>query len=336
MNTWRRRWGLVLMLAGAAAAPCWPPAAVRAQPSADQVLTDLRLSAADKQRVHNGEFVSADIPAVSERDLALAMAFVVTTSPDALARRVVAGDLVTADAQVRAHGAIKGSGSVADFAALTLTRDEAQALSGAEAGDALNLGASEIAAIAAARGGGPEAIRQQLHKMLLARYQAYRGSGLAGIASYDRGGGRTIDLAADLRKAAEASAGLKKYLPAFQAVLLGYPQATVPQMQERFFWVKSVIEDQPTYILAHVMAVSEGGARVLARRQFYVSTRYNGEQSVAGFLPVQGGTLVVFVTHAFTDQVAGFGGSLKRRIGSSMLGRKMKEIFEAGRKKVAR
>jgi hypothetical protein len=71
INARCRRWGLALMLAGAAAAPCFP-AAVRAQPSADQVLTDLRLSAADKQRVHNGEFVSADIPAVSERDLALA------------------------------------------------------------------------------------------------------------------------------------------------------------------------------------------------------------------------------------------------------------------------
>jgi hypothetical protein len=334
MNAWHRRWGLVMIFAGASAAPCWLPTVVRAQPSADQVLTDLRLSAADKQRVQNGEFVSADIPAVSERDLALAMAFVVTISPDALAKRVVAGDLVTADAQVRLHGEIRGSGSVADFAALTLTRDEAEALSGAEAGDTLNFGAGEIAALATTRGSGPGAVQQQLHRILLARYQAYRASGLAGIASYDRGGGRTTDLAADLRKAAEAASGLKKYLPAFQAVLLGYPQTTAPQMRERFFWVKSVIDDQPTYILAHVMAVPDGGARVLARRQFYVSTRYNGEQSVTGFLPVQGGTLVVFVTHAFTDHVAGFGGSLKRRIGSSMLARRMREIFEAARKKV--
>jgi len=39
-------------------------------------------------------------------------------------------------------------------------------------------------------------------------------------------------------------------------------------------------------------------------------------------------------SHAFTDQVAGFGGSMKRSIGSSVMARKMREIFEAGRKKV--
>ena len=35
---------------------------------------------------------------------------------------------------------------------------------------------------------------------------------------------------------------------------------------------------------------------------------------MAGFLPVQEGTVVVYTTHTFTDQVAGFGGSMKRSI----------------------
>ena len=49
---------------------------------------------------------------------------------------------------------------------------------------------------------------------------------------------------------------------------------TVPLVQENFFWVKSII-----------------------------STGYNGEQSVAGFLPVQGGTVVVCLAHAtLTDR----------------------------------
>ncbi len=170
--------------------------------------------------------------------------------------------------------------------------------------------------------------------MLLARHQAYRASGLAGIAPYDRGGGRTTDHAADLRKASEATPGLKKYLPAFQAVLLGYPKATVPQMRESFFWVKSIIEGKATYILTHLMGAPDGAAYVVARRQYYASTNYNGEQSVAGFLPVPDATVVVFASHAFTDQVSGFGGSMKRSIGSGIMARKMREIFEAGRKKV--
>lgn len=323
-----RRWILALLLAAAC-----QPAAAHAEPSADQVLTEMQLSAADKQKVLNGEFVTASVPSVSERDLSFAVAFLVKTSPEALAKQVVTGDLVTADAQVQTYGEIKGGGSLADFAGLKITGDEAKAFAGVKPGDAFNLSAAEIAAFTAA-GGAPAAVQQQLHKMLLARYQAYRASGLAGIAAYDRGGGRTTDHAADLRKASEATPGLKKHVPAFQAVLLGFPKATAPQMRESFFWVRSIIEGKPTYVLTHVMAAADGAARVIARRQYYASTGYNGEQSVAGFLPVQGGTVVVFASHAFTDQVTGFGGSLKRGIGSKVMAGKMKEIFEAGRQKV--
>ena len=327
----RRRVLVLLAAAGARMGGATP--AAHAQPSAEQVLTDMRLSAGDRQRVLSGEFVNADVPAVSERDLSFAIAFLVKTSPEGLGERVITGDLVTADAQVQAWGELKGAGALADFARLKITSDEARTLSAAKAGDALNLSAGEVAAFTGAPG-GPDAILEALRKMLLARYQAYRTSGLAGIAPYDRGGGRTTDHAADLRRASEASAGLKKYLPAFQAVLLGYPKATAVQMRESFFWVKSIIEGKATYILTHLMATPDGAAYALARRQYYASTSYNGEQSVAGFLPVSDGTVVVLASHAFTDQVTGFGGSMKRSIGSSIMARKMREIFEAGRKKV--
>jgi len=328
-----RRQVLVLLAAGGARV-CGAPPAAHAQPSAEQVLSDMHLSAGDRQRVLGGEFVTADVPAVSDRDLSFAIAFLVKTSPDALGKQVMSGNLVTADAQVQSWGELKGAGSLADFARLKITSEEARALSAAKPGDALNLSAGEVAAFGAASG-GPDAILEALRKMLLARHQAYRTSGLAGIAPYDRGGGRTTDHAADLRKASEASAGLKKYLPAFQAVLLGYPKATAPQMRESFFWVKSIIEGKATYILTHLMATPNGAAYALARRQYYASTNYNGEQSVAGFLPVPDATVVVLASHAFTDQVTGFGGSMKRSIGSSVMARKMREIFEAGRKKVA-
>ncbi len=310
------------------------PARAHAQPSADQVLTDMGLSAADKQRVLNGEFVTADLAGVSERDLSFAIAFLVNkTTPDAISKQLVAGDLVSADAQVQAHGEINGAGTLADLAGLKITADEARALSSAKAGEALNFSAAEIAALKAAPGSTPEAVQQALRQVLLARYQAYRAAGLAGIAPYDRGGGRTTDVASDLRKASEAAKGLAKYLPAFQKVLLGYPKATAPELRQNFFWVKSVIQGKPTYVLTHILVAPDGAARAAARRQYYVSTGYNAEQSVAGFLPVQGGTVVVFAGHAFTDQVTGFGGSMKRSIGSSVMASKMKEIFDAGRKK---
>jgi hypothetical protein len=303
----------------------------QAQPTADQVLTDAGLSAGDKQNVMKGQFVNVSVGGVSDRDLSFAIAFLVKTPPETLAKQIAAGELITADTQVKAFGELSGEGSVADFAKLTLTADEAKALSSAKAGDALNLSASEIAAFKAPAGGSASAVQEQLRRMLLARYQAYRASGLAGIAPYDRGSGRTSDPASDLRKASQATKGLQKYMPAFQKVLLDYPQATLPGMQDKFFWLKSLIHDQMTYVLAHILVAADGPVRVVTRREYYVSTGYNAEQSGAGFLPVQGGTVGVTSTHAFTDQVTGAGGSMKRGIGSKVMAGKMKEIYEAAR-----
>ena len=84
------------------------------------------------------------------------------------------------------------------------------------------------------------------------------------------------------------------------------------------------------------MATPDGAAYALARRQYYASTSYNGEQSVAGFLPVSDGTVGVLASHVFTDQVAGFGGSMKRSIGSSVMARKMREISKRAGRKSAR
>jgi hypothetical protein len=306
----------------------------RAEPTADQVLADMGLSAADKARVLSGEYVNADADAVSERDLSFSIAFLVKTSPDALARQIVGGKLITADSQVQAFGEWRNPGTLADVAALKITSDVAKALASARAGDGLNLSASEITAFQGAPRDTPGAIQQQLHRMLLARYQAYRASGLDGIAPYDRGDGKTTDLAADLRKASQAARGLQKYLPAFHAVLLGYPKVSVAGMSENFYWVRYNIQGKETYVLTHILVASDGAARAVVQRQYYVSAGYNGEQAVVGFLPVQGGTVAVYAGHAFTDQVAGAGGSMKRGIGRRVMASQMKKMFEAGRARV--
>ncbi len=102
-------------------------------------------------------------------------------------------------------------------------------------------------------------------------------------------------------------------------------------MQQNFYWTSDQIDGKPTYALTHVLSASDGPARAVVQRQYYVSTGYNCEQAVAGFLPVQEGTIVVYSDHTFTDQVAGFGGSMKRNIGRRMMATKLKQLFEAGR-----
>jgi len=308
--------------------------AVHAQPTADQVLTEMGFSAEEKQSVLKGDFVTAKIGAVSDRDVSFAVAFLVKTSPGELSKRLLEGALLAADPQVKEHGTLSAAGSAADLSGLSISDEEARALVAAEPGDAMNRSTGEHAAFKALRAAAMPDVREQLQRMLLARYRAYKASGLGGIAPYDRGGGRASDVAADLTKASQAATALQKHMPALYQVLFDYPKAELPGLQESFLWAKSVIRDKPTYVLAHVFAAGDGDARAVVRREFYVSTGYNAEQSAAGFLPVTGGTIVLCMSHAFTDQVAGSGGSMKRSIGSRVMAGQMKEIFERGRKSI--
>ena len=49
------------------------------------------------------------------------------------------------------------------------------------------------------------------------------------------------------------------------------------------------------------------------------------------FLPVDEGTLVIYINHTSTDQVAGLGGGAKRRIGRSVMAGQLKGVFETTR-----
>ena len=306
-----------------------------AQPNADQVLSDVGFSADAKQRVLNGEFVTTDVPGVSDKDLSIAIAFLVPTTPEALSQQVMSGVVDSADAQVRASGELKGAASLADLAGLKITSAVAQQLANAQPGAALNLSTDEIAAFGAVPGGAQPAIQRQLQQMLLARFQAYssvRSGGHRSLRSRRRQLGRCRGRVAQGQHgghgAAEVHAGLR-------AGADGYPQATAPGMRQSSRWMSYDIDGTPTFVLTHTLAAGEGTARAVVQRQYYVSTGYNAEQAVAGFVPVQQGTLVVYTNHTFTDQVAGFGGSVKRGVGRRMMASKLEQLFGTARKRVA-
>ena len=310
--------------------------AVHAQPSTDQILAEMGFSAAEQRRVMGGEFVATKIDRVSERDLTYAVAFLVKSSPDALSEQVLDGMHVTDDAQVQAYGELSGPGTVSDFSALQITEDEAHALSRVEPGGATNFSTAECALFKELRGQPTQTVLEQLQRTLLTRYQTYQNSGLAGIAPYARGRSAAADVASDLTKAVQSMVALHEHLPNLYAVLLDYPRAQVPGIRQSFRWVKSIIRDKTTYVLDHVLVASDDGALAVVRRTFYVSTGYNAEQSVAGLVPVTEGTVVLYMTHAFTDQVAGSGGAFKRSIGSLVMADRMRQIFETARKRIER
>ena len=308
------------------------PLSVLAQLTADEVLSEMGWSGEEKKKILAGEFVTGERKAVSDRDLAISIGFLVKVSPDDLAKELLAGKLMKANDQIKTHGTISGDGSLKDLEPLKLAK--ADDYLNAKPGSDINLDADEIAAFKALKGkpNATQAAEKELHKMFLDRYQAYRKSGLTGISPYDRGKGKKTDPGKDLQLDTDAAKVLKKHVPAFQKVMVDYPTATITGLDEQFFWILYDIDGKPNYVLSHFFSAPSGDARVVVNRQFYVANTYNVMQEVAGFFPVKEGTLVVYVNHLSTDQVAGFGGSTKRKIGGKVMAKKIKALFEKSRK----
>jgi hypothetical protein len=298
-------------------------------PPMETTLEAVGYSADQIAEVKAGKIVSISPKTVNERDLAASFAFFVPIAPAELVKDLQSGLLNDVDPNTIASATISGAGTVDDFAKLALQPDSANRVKryvSAKGGDDLNLSTEEIAAFnELGAGAAAPAVEAELRKALLARYQAYRAKGLAGIAAYDRGNGSTRPPADDLRASLEASQNLKKYAPAAYDAMLNYPSSKPGG--EVFRWTQLKAHDVPTIVLVHAMYVPDGDAVLVLQRQFYVSEGFNCEQAVAGFLPVQGGTVVLYVNHTSTDQVTGFGGGAKRSIGSKLMSSQLQGLF---------
>jgi hypothetical protein len=306
-----------------------------ALPTADEVLEQLGFSADAKQQVLAGQVVNSGEKPTSDRELSAALAFLVNKPPSELIAGVRKSLLMQVDPGTLARVQIHGAGSLDDFKGVAFATDakkQVELYLDAKPGSDLNLSASEIAAfkVLDAKSGGGSAqklVEAQLRQSLLSRYQAYQSKGLEGIASYERGGGKQSPASGDLKRANEAATGFKKYLPAFYNTLIGYPNSQAPELEQIFQWTHYDAHGTPVFILTHRFWMPEGDGWVLAVRQYYVSGSYNVGQALVGLLPVDQGTLVVYLNRTSTDQVAGFGGSTKRSLGSKIMISQLEDLF---------
>lgn len=277
-----------------------------------------------------GTFVESSLQTASERDLNAGIVFFVKQPPETFAKRLREDMLAQrVDPNIIAFGELKPDGGTAQFAALKLTPAQVKAYAAAKAGNDLDLSTEEIAALNAVSK-DPAKLQETVRAQLQARYDAYRVKGLAALAPYARGGSKN-DLAGEF--AAVVATGRKAgVLPsAFYDLLDGYPKGGPSGLTERFYWTQFKANGEDTIALAHSFQGTFGGILVIVQRHYYVSTGYNIEQAVAGFLPLQGGTLVVYGNHTSTDQVAGFGSGAKRSIGRKVMSGELKNLFEQTR-----
>jgi hypothetical protein len=324
---------LVLSAAALLVAP--PPAVAQSVPEAGVLLAAVGLSPAEIGQVQAGQLVRHSVAPASERELTAGLAFQVPLTPAQLVANSKKDLLDRVDPNMIGYGVVSAPGSLADFAKLTLepgAAKRAAQYTSATAGGDLNLSAEEIAAFQAlGSGAAPAAVEAQVRAALLARVQAYRTKGLAGIAPYARATG-TRSPGEEIRTATNASKNLQQYAPAAFQLLANYPNGKPPGTEEIFRWSQFDAHGVPTIALTHVLIVPDGEAYVVAQRQFYVSAGYNAEQAIAAFLPAQGGgTVVIYANRTSTDQITGFGGGTKRSLGSKVLASQLETMFEKAR-----
>jgi hypothetical protein len=314
-----------------------PPAVAAAAgpPTVAQLGAELGLDGDAIRDVTAGKMVPLAGRESSERDLGAGFAFLIKAPPGVVARQFRAGGDLGSDPNVVLSHRLGDSPSDLDpFRLQPRGADEAKRYGSAKPGDALNLSSEEIAAFAKLGAAAtPADVERELRRVLWARYQAYRKGGLPAIAPYARSGGQERKVSEELRLVTElATPVLQKYVPAFRALLAGYPNGKPAALDESFYWIVTALDDRPTVTLRQRMTLPVGEGLVAADRTFYVSQGYNAMQALAAILPVEGGTLVFYRCHTSTDRAGGFASSSKHSIGRKVMGKQLEQIFERARK----
>ena len=320
--------------------PClllWGALARADVPDAATLAAQIGISADQLTQVRAGQIVNGAPEASNPRELTALLIFLVPkTTPSALVQLGQQGLVESVDENTTRFGVVDAKASAESFATFALGAEQAKLWASAAPGDTLNVSTGEIAALSKlGAGAAPGAVETAVRGLLEQRVRAYRAQGLAGIAPYARGDGEARSPADDLRSATQSLKQLQKYVPAAYAFLLDYPNAKPPGTVEVFRWSQIEAHGVPTVVLQQGLYIPDGQAWIVAQRQFYVSTGYNCEQAVAAFLPVAEGTMVFYVNRTSTDQVTGFGGGMKRDLGSRILESSLKELFEKARQTAA-
>ena len=296
----------------------------RAELTVEELLGALSLSKSQKQDIWKGKVVEFSAPETSRRGLPIGLVLLGRENPDKYIELFREAVVYKAFSMVTKFGQLSSQGSLADFAGVVLEPNgiqEARRYLEGKPGNELNLGTKERAAFQKLKTDGDrqKKVEKILRSTLLTRYQDYRARGLAGMAPYDRGRGRLFDPGAELRKRIEASRFTPKFAPTFYNFLLNYPTGIPEGLEEKFYWVNFKVFGRPTFALSHRVSYKHEDMYFMAERHFYASHDYNSLQMTGALLPTQEGTLGVVFYRVSTDQVAGFGSSVKRPVAQRLM-----------------
>jgi hypothetical protein len=238
-------------------------------------------------------------------------------------------EMFAIDSDVTAYGLIPKNANSNDFKGFAFSAkqmDEVIELLNTEKGDRFNLSSQEISSFSALHNALTNAdndtliksVSQKYRDILLQRWQAYRDSGLKGIADYSRDDG-VVSPAPELYSSVENCKALTHFFPELFHSWISYPVLLPPGVEESFYWINRMVENRPTAILAHsILQITNSGALIVGR-QFYVGHSFSSSNMCVGMLSYRDGTLVYYVESSSTDQVAGIASGLRHAIAREQL-----------------
>ncbi|HBV21864.1 MAG TPA: hypothetical protein PKM20_02235 [Nitrosomonas sp.] len=264
-----------------------------------------------------------------EKELAAGVVIYMVVTPDKVIEFIKNNGMASVEDEVTVQDFIPLNATLESFNRFNFeeggSREAANFLA-AKPGNQFNLSTQELQTVQSINpiNTSPIPLASQIYrKILWQRWRDYRKKGLKGIAAYDRGTGKTADPAGELLVATLNNKVLSNYFPGLYKVWLNYPVALPTDVNEHFFLINRQVEGRSTIDLVHrvILAADTGG--IVLSRQFYVGHSYNSNQLILVCLPFRDGSLVFYVNQTFTDQITGFGSSIKRPIGREQMRRRM-------------
>ena len=303
-------------------------------PDSEGLIQQLGIQQQDVVKLNQGDVVFFNVTENNEKELAAGAAMYFPAAPSKMIGLIKNKGLASIDTEVIAEGAIPSQATLDAFKGFSFKAgsDEAASFLAAKPGSQFNLSTEEFQALQATSSAQPDAASQAYRKILLQRWQAYRKNGLKGIALYDRGNGTEANPGGELRTATQNSKILARYFPELYKAWLNYPAALPAGAEETFFWRNRKVESRPTAILVHRVMLSNDAGELILSRQFYAGHSYNSNQLTIACLPYLDGSLVTYTNRTFTDQVAGFGSSVKHSVGGQQARGEMTKMLKNARK----
>jgi len=340
------RLGMAAALAGLLLLPDAARAAEAPATDDSQTLDVRRLSPDQRRRLLAGDTIGYGVPETSEVELGAGVAMYLPISLARAAEVLTSPDMILRDAAITASGPIPPDASAAALSGFKLAPGElgeAQDVLDASPGTRFNLSTGEIEAFRAVRAtmrsgdrtATLEAASAQWRVLLLERAQAFQSRGLEGVAPYARRSG-VGDPAALLRVAAGDARIGAHVMPRLNAELLGYPADQSPTATSQFYWVKRQVQGRPDPIVIQHIADVTAARALYVERQIYVGHTYNASQILCTALPFEDGVVILSSNRVSTEQVAGFGGEMKRAIGRRQLRAEIVKRFDRIRAAFAR